>query len=128
MEVKFVKGNSIKEGGYVLIDDEVCRIKEIEKSKSGKHGAGKVRITGIGVFDNQKRTLLSPSQADIKVPIITRSNAHVVAVMGSVVQIIDDETFTTLDTIKPSDIKDLKSGDEVEYIAVDEKTRIIRKK
>jgi translation initiation factor 5A len=128
MELKFVRGNSLKEGGYVLIDDEVCRIKEVEKSKSGKHGAGKLRITGVGVFDNQKRTLLSPASNDISVPIITRSNAHVVAVMGSVVQIIDDETFNTLDTIKPSDIKDLRSGDEVEYISVDEKTRIIRKK
>ena len=40
MELKFVRGNSLKEGGYVLIDEEVCRIKEVEKSKSGKHGAG----------------------------------------------------------------------------------------
>src|SRR3989344_6319552 len=58
MEKKFVKIGQLKEGGYLLIDDVAVQIKSIEKSKPGKHGAAKARITAVGLFNNQKKTPL----------------------------------------------------------------------
>jgi translation elongation factor P/translation initiation factor 5A len=38
----------VKEGSYVIIDGEPCKIVEVEKSKPGKHGSakeGRVRLS-----------------------------------------------------------------------------------
>ena len=51
-----VEVKDLKEGKYVIIDDEACIIKSITKSKPGKHGAAKARIEAIGLFDGQKRS------------------------------------------------------------------------
>lgn len=82
-EKKFMQVGHLKEGNYVLIDGFVCQVKSSEKSKPGKHGAAKARITAIGVFDDSKRQLLKGTGDDNEVPIIIRGNAQIVAIMGS---------------------------------------------
>jgi translation initiation factor 5A len=42
-----VEVKELKEGKYVLIDEEPCVIKSISKSKPGKHGSAKARIDAI---------------------------------------------------------------------------------
>ena len=61
MEKKFVKVGQLREGSYILIDDLVCQIKGIEKSKPGKHGAAKVNVVAISLFDGSKHSLMKPS-------------------------------------------------------------------
>jgi len=63
---------SLKEGRYVLIDDEPCSIVSIATSKPGKHGSAKARIDAIGVFDGQKRSIVQPVSAKIYIPILER--------------------------------------------------------
>lgn len=128
MEVKFIKAGQLKEGGYVLIDGFVCVIKSIEKSKPGKHGSAKIRATAMGLFDNQKRTLLQPSGADTQVPIVEKGNAQVVAVMGGQIQLMNISTYETNNVPKPSEMKDLQSGDEVEFLKADQNIKIVRKR
>ena len=65
----------VKPGRYILIDGIPCRVVDMEFSAPGKHGAAKVRVTAIGLFDGSKRTLLKPSNADIEVPVITKKKA-----------------------------------------------------
>ncbi|TRO53981.1 translation initiation factor IF-5A, partial [Candidatus Bathyarchaeota archaeon] len=48
---KPVDVGSLRVGGYMVVDDQACRIVGITKSKPGKHGAAKARIVAIGVFD-----------------------------------------------------------------------------
>jgi translation initiation factor 5A len=67
VEKVFAVAKDLKIGRYVLIDDVPCRVVEIESSKPGKHGAAKMRITAIGVFEGQKKTLLSPGDADVEI-------------------------------------------------------------
>ncbi|QQR92545.1 MAG: translation initiation factor IF-5A [Candidatus Iainarchaeum archaeon] len=128
MEIKFTKTGQLREGGYVMVDGFVCQIKSIEKSKPGKHGSAKARITATGVFDNQKRTLMQPTSADAEVPMVERGNAQVVAVMGGQLQIMDVTSYETFNVAKPAELKDLKSGDEVEYLRAETQFRILRKK
>ena len=128
MERKFVRAGGLKPGSYVLIDDFVCQVKDVELSKPGKHGASKARIIGVGVFDDSKRNLLMPATDDAQVPMVERGTAQVVADLGASLQIMDTATYQTFDLLKPKDIAGLKSGDEVEYIKCDEKIRIVRKK
>ena len=89
----FSSAKELKEGKYVIIEDIPCRIVNIDSSKPGKHGAAKMRVTGIGVFDGQKKMLLVPSDADVEVPIIERQTAQVVAVNGNTAQLMDTVTY-----------------------------------
>ena len=127
-EKTFKKIGQFKEGNFILIDGNVCRIKSIEKSKPGRHGAAKARISTVGVFDNQKRTLLKPTDGEGEVPIITRSNAQVVAVMGKTIQVMDMQNYQTFDVKKPEDLPGLKSGVEVEYLQYGDNVTLLRKK
>lgn len=107
----------LKVGKYVLIDDVPCKIVDIESSAPGKHGAAKMRVTAIGIFDNQKKTLLKPSDADIEVPIIERKTGQIVSVVGKVAQIMDLANYETFELEIPEEIKESASaGKEVEYI------------
>jgi len=122
---------SLKDGSYILIDGEPCRIVEYDKSKPGKHGAAKARVVGIGVFDSVKRSLVLPVSTNVEVPLIEKRSGQVVSTSPTNVQLMDLETFETFDVPVPTD-EDIKnkmaSGAEVEYWRVMGKTKIMRVK
>ncbi len=128
---KPVEVGSLKPGQYVIIDNEPCRIVEYEKSKPGKHGSAKARIVAIGIFDNTKRSMVSPVDAKVDVPIIEKRSGQVVALMGSIIQLMDLETYEVFETIFPveDEVKSkLAQGVEIEYWRVLGRTKIIRAK
>ncbi len=125
-EKKFVQAGSLKPGNYVLIDDEVCQVKSVEKSKPGKHGSAKARITAFNIFTNQKKGLLKGTSTEVEVPIVPKKTGQVVAVVGNAVNVMDVENYETYDAKKPD--FDLKSGDEVEYQKYGDNVKITRKK
>jgi translation initiation factor 5A len=107
----------LRVGRYILIDGIPCRVVEIETSSPGKHGSAKARITGIGMFDGQKKSLIKTSSADVEVPIITKRKAQVVSVSGATVQVMDSETFEVYDLPVTDEFKGkLEPGKEVEVM------------
>lgn len=124
-EKRFEQIGKLKEGNYILIDGFPCVIKSIEKSKPGKHGSAKARITAVGVFDDIKRTLLKPTSSDCEVPWIERKKGIVVAVMGGTVQIMDEKTYETLDLPKPKEVL-LKASDTVEFLQYGKNAKLVR--
>ncbi|MCI4340572.1 MAG: translation initiation factor IF-5A, partial [Thermoplasmata archaeon] len=58
----------LKEGRYMLIEEEPCRILSIQMSKPGKHGEAKARIDAIGLFDGSKRSVVFPVKHKVQVP------------------------------------------------------------
>jgi len=109
--------NEIGKGSYILIDGVPCRVVEMETSAPGKHGSAKNRITAVGLFDGQKRTLLKPAHSDIEVPDIRKKRAQVVSVTDSAVQLMDMESYDIFDSSTPAELKGLlKSGVEVEVL------------
>lgn len=127
-EKKFVGVGSLKPGHYVLIDGSVCQIKGVEKSKPGKHGSAKARITAFDIFSGQKKNLLKPTSAEAEVPIIVKGTAQVVAVMGDSLQIMDTTSYEMLNVKKPAEISGLASGAEVEYVRYADNVKILHKK
>ena len=127
-EKKFVSAGGLREGSYVLIEGEPCQIKSTEKSKPGKHGAAKVRVTAMGIFRDVKKTLLKPVDSDEEVPIIEKGDAQVVAVMGDRIQIMDIKDYTTHEIEKPKDIAGLVGGSEIQYIKWGSLLRVVGKK
>jgi len=115
---KPVDVGSLKIGHNIVIDGEPCRIIELEKSKPGKHGSAKARIIAIGLFDGSKRSIVSPVDAKIEVPVIEKRSGQVVSISPDAVQLMDLETYEVFWVSIPleEEIKSkLASGVEIEY-------------
>lgn len=126
-QIKFVQAGQLKERQFLVIDDVICKIDTIDKSKPGKHGAAKIRITATGVFNDKKMNLLKPSDADVQVPVIDKANAQIISDLGDKYQIMDITSYQTYDVDK-AEFKDLKPGDNVEYMKAGSFIKISRKR
>ena len=118
----------LKVGRYVLIDDEPCKIMSISTSKPGKHGEAKARIDAVGIFDEQKRSVVHPVKHKVGVPIIDKRSAQILALMGSdIVQLMDLETYETFEMSIPEELKgQLEPGKEILYLQAMGKRKITR--
>jgi translation initiation factor 5A len=115
MSVKIAEAGSIKEGSYIVIEDVPCRVVEVEKSKTGKHGSTKVRIVGVSIIDNTKKVLTVPSDAQVNIPIIDKKFAQVINIGKDTVQLMDLKTYEFYEVSKPQELADkLAAGMEVE--------------
>ena len=125
---------SLKIGSYILLpvsdqpSGEPCRISEYDTSKPGKHGSAKARIVGVGVFDNQKRPHVGPVSMQVHVPLIDKRTGQIISITGETIQIMDSETFETVDvTMVDDEVKGkLENGQNVEYWKVMDRTKIMR--
>jgi len=112
-----VEVKELKEGKYLIIDDEACIIKSISKSKPGKHGSAKARIEVIGLFDGQKRSFIGSVATKVYVPIVERKNAQVISIVSNIGQLMDMGDFSTFEIVISDEYKEkVKEGEEVSYI------------
>ncbi len=133
MGVRVDELGKLKVGSYVIIDGEPCRVLSSEKSKPGKHGAAKVRLTAVGVFDGNKRQLLGSVSTRVEVPIIEKFEAQVVSVSGETVQLMDlasgDYAVFEIKMPKEPELVDkITEGVNVEVWRVLDKNTIMRVK
>ena len=121
---------SLKEGSFVVIDEEPCKIVEVEKSKPGKHGSAKVRITAIGIFDGVKRSMVVPVDQKVDVPMIEKRVAQVISITPVGVQLMDLSSYEVFEVFKESIEADLLNkmtvGTEVEVWELLGKRKIMR--
>ena len=134
MMSKPVDLGSLKIGSYILLpvtdqpSGEPCRIVEYDTSKPGKHGAAKARIVGVGVFDGQKRPHVGPVSMKVHVPLIDKRTGQVISIIGDVIQLMDSETFETIDVNQLDEEVQgkIENGQNVEYWKVMDSTKIMR--
>ena len=122
---------SLKKGQSIVINGEPYKIVSLEKSKPGKHGSTKARITAIHVFNNTKKSIVSPVNAKIDVPLIEKRTAQVVYMEDDSVQLMDLESYESFFALKPTEKKmldKLSANVEVEYWNVLGRTKIVRVK
>jgi len=107
---------NLKKGGFILIDDIPCRVVSVNISKSGKHGAAKARVEGMGLFDGRRRSLIKPADSKISVPMLLKKQGQVLAIVGEKVQLMDLSDYSTFELDIPEDMKGkLESGQEIMY-------------
>ncbi|MEM2214503.1 MAG: translation initiation factor IF-5A [Candidatus Nezhaarchaeales archaeon] len=130
MTRKPVDAGSLKEGSFVVIDEEPCRIVEVERSKPGKHGSAKVRITAIGIFDGVKRSMVVPVDQKVEVPIIEKKVSQVISVTSTTFQLMDLSSYevyeVSKETVEPEIINKITVGSEVEVWEILGKKKIMR--
>ena len=122
---------SLKEGSYIIIDGEPCKTVEVEKSKPGKHGSAKVRLTGISIFTGSKKTVIGTVDTHIEVPMIDKRAAQIISVTPTSVQLMDLSSFEVTESPIPTEPElqgKLVPGAEVEVWVVLGKNKIMRVK
>lgn len=108
---------TLKEGRYVIIDDEPCVIKSVSHSKPGKHGSAKARVDAVGIFDNQKRSIISPVTQKIYVPLVERKNGQVLSISNNTAQIMDMSDYSTIELPIPDEYKNVvEAGKDIQYL------------
>ncbi len=118
---------TLKVNRYMIVDNEPCKIVGYSTSKPGKHGEAKARIEVIGVFDNQKRSIVHPVKHKVQVPMIDKRSAQVLAIMGNNVQLMDMETYETFEIPIPDEFSDkLEPGIEIQYLEALGRKKITR--
>ena len=123
----FGQMNDLKIGKYVIVEDIPCKVVGMDKSKPGKHGAAKMRVEAIGLFDGTKHTLMKPSDADVEIPIVERKRAQIVAVTGTSAQLMDMENYETFEVEVPQDMRsEVEAGKEIQYMLVMGKKILLR--
>ena len=125
---------SLKIGSYILLPvsdqptGDACRITEYDTSKPGKHGSAKARIVGVGIFDGQKRPHVGPVSMQVHVPLIDKRIGQIISITASDIQVMDGETFETVDIQMVDEEVDgkLEQGQDIEYWNVMGRTKIMR--
>ncbi len=126
-DINKTEARNVKVGRFIVIDDIPCKVVSIDVSKPGKHGAAKMRITAIGIFDGQKKTLLTSTDGTVIVPVIKKSTAQVISIDGNVAQVMDKDTYETYEVVVPDEFKDqVEEGKEVEVMEAMGRKAIIR--
>jgi translation initiation factor 5A len=125
---------SVKEGSYIIIDDEPCKVVSREHFKPGKHGSAKVRLVALSLFTGSKKSYVAPAESRVDIPMIDKRSGQITSIMDNAVQIMDLQTFEVLETPKPTPEEmtelsgDIVPGVEVEYWAMLGRNRIMRVK
>ncbi|HZX11962.1 MAG TPA: translation initiation factor IF-5A [Candidatus Nanoarchaeia archaeon] len=122
-EIRQTQAGNLKVGSYVLMNGAPCVVKNIQISKTGKHGSSKCRIEAVGIIDSQKRIELHPSGDNMEVPIIEKKSAQVLSVHENVANVMDAETYETFDLVVSEELKgSVEEGAHVSYwIVMDQK-------
>jgi len=120
----------LKPGNFIVIDNEPCKIVEMSKAKTGKHGSAKAHVVAIGLFSGAKKTLVAPVDQQVEVPVIEKRVGQVIADTGNSLQIMDLETYETFEVEKQyvdEKIRDkVTTGVEVEYWVIMGKRLVVR--
>ncbi len=118
---------NLKPNGYLIIEDEPCKIVSISTSKPGKHGEAKARIEAVGIFDGQKRSIVHPVKHRVGVPMIDKRQGQVITATGDTAHVMDLETYETFEMLVDEEfVGKLEPGQEINYMIALERMKITR--
>lgn len=95
----------LKLGRYVVFDGVACVVKNIDISKTGKHGHSKCRIEAVSIKDGKKVIKIIPGHDNVEIPIVEKKTAQVLSVHGDIANLMDSESFETFDIKIPEDLQ-----------------------
>jgi len=127
MVLKIIEATAVKTGTNIIIDGMPCTVRNIDISKTGKHGHSKCRVEAVGIITGQKKVFVVPGHEKIEVPLVEKRKAQVLSI-GDKVSVMDLENFETIEIALPEELKDqIQENSTVEYWDV-EGEKIIKRK
>ena len=104
-DTKMASVGGLQKGSYVVLEDAACKVVDIQVSRPGKHGHGKVRLTAVGLVDSKKRVAVMPGHDNVPVPIVEKKTAQVLSIAGNTANVMDSESYETFDLEIPEELK-----------------------
>ena len=98
--------NTLKKNDYMLFQNRPCKIVEYKSIKTGKHGHAKINLIGIDIFNGKKYQDTLPSDHNVIVPEIKRTEFSVIN--------CDVDNYLSLMDLNGNIREDLKCPNEVE--------------
>jgi len=127
MVLKIINATEIRSGTNIIVDGVSCTVRNVDISKTGKHGHSKARIEAVGIIGGQKKVFVVPGHDKIEVPFVDKRKAQVLSIADTV-NVMDSESFETFDVNCPEEIKEqLEETSNVEYWNV-EGEKVIKRK
>jgi translation initiation factor 5A len=127
LATKQVELKTLKEGSYIVLDGEPSRIVSYQTAKTGKHGSMKARVDGIGILDNQRRSIVKPVSAKVETPIIERKISQITYIQGKTLGLMDLTTYESFEAQIPDDLEGTPvEGAEIEYIEAMGRKKMVR--
>ena len=83
--------NDLRIGSEMLIYDNSCRITELTKAKTGKHGSAKAHFKGIDIFTDRKYEFHATTSDKIDVPEIIKNEYQLIDIDNETVSYLDNE-------------------------------------
>lgn len=129
MVLKIINATEAKKGTNIIVDGNSCTVKNIDISKTGKHGHAKCKIEAVGIINNQKKVFVVPGHEKLQVPNVEKRKAQVLSKGDKKANIMDLESFETLEVQCPDDevFQQLEDNGNCEYWDV-EGEKIIKRK
>lgn len=72
--------NTVRKNDIAMLKGHACKIVDFSSSKPGKHGAAKIKFTGLDVFDGKKYEEIISSTHNIDIPYLYRTEYTLVDV------------------------------------------------
>ncbi|HKZ58898.1 MAG TPA: translation initiation factor IF-5A [Candidatus Thermoplasmatota archaeon] len=117
----------LREGGYIVVDDEPCKILSIQMSKPGKHGEAKARMDVMGLFDSRKRSIVHPVTHKVQVPMIDKRKGQIISISGDHAQIMDAENYSMMELLLDEEWKPkVRAGQDCMYMTVLGKVKLMQ--
>jgi translation initiation factor 5A len=113
-----VEAGKLREGSFVMIDEEPCKVRDVSKSSPGKHGSAKAKIKARGVFDDKDRHITKPGDTMMMSPDLDKKVGQIVSQDGSIAQVMDMEDYETEEMEIPEDL-DVSEGEKIDFWVVD---------
>ncbi|MFH1132981.1 MAG: translation initiation factor IF-5A [Nanoarchaeota archaeon] len=104
--IKNTDAGSMQKGKYIILDGSACVCVNVQISRPGKHGHSKIRIEAVGLIDGKKHNVVMPGHDTVDVPIIEKKTAQVLSVTGALANVMDIESYETIDLAIPDELKD----------------------
>jgi translation initiation factor 5A len=131
---KVVEAGSLKVGRHLVIEEDVYKVVSIEKSKSGKHGHAKARITAVSIFDGSKKSIVLPTDTKVDSPVIDKRVAQVNYITDATppqLGLMDMESYESFEVPMPDPESfegEIEQGIQIEYWIVLGRRKLIRRR
>ncbi|MCJ7450285.1 MAG: translation initiation factor IF-5A [Candidatus Nanohaloarchaeota archaeon QJJ-9] len=121
-----IEAKSVSKGDYVMIDDEPCEVRKVNKSAPGKHGHAKFRIQAEGIFDEKVRNVTKSGEKKLLSPSTEKKVGQIVSKDGDISQVMDMDTYETEEMKMPEEM-DVSEGEEIRFQIIGDRKKILGK-
>ncbi|HLC65475.1 MAG TPA: hypothetical protein VJI46_05130 [Candidatus Nanoarchaeia archaeon] len=118
--------SEIKNGSYIIYDNEPYRVLSREVTVFGTHSHSKLRVTLQNLYTKTEKVINLAHQDRVEILDITRKSGSVISKNKDAYQIMDSVSFLTLDAEKIPSVQDeINIGDEITFVELPDGIKII---